>query len=228
VVRAFGPLVHLHNVSGGILAGDRLALNVEVAAPMLITTTGATRLYRHRAGADDSEQCMNFSVGEGALLEYLPDPLIPFAGSRHIQRTRIWLGRNATLLWWEVLANTFAFERLEISSAIDICGEPALREDFVLEPSKRPLTSPVRMAQATHVSSFYALAEGKTNTFWRNLADQLRETVPGHWGISTLAVGGVMARALSGRHAPKHLDALRNRASLFVTGHPAVPPRKVY
>ena len=228
MVRAFGPLVHLHNVSGGILAGDRLALNVEVDAPMLITTTGATRLYRHRAGAEDSEQRINISIGEGAVLEYLPDPLIPFAGSRHSQRTSISLGRNATLFWWEILANTFAFERLQISSAIDVCGKPALREDFVLEPSKRPLTSPVRMAQATHVSSFYALSEGRTNTFWQNLADQLRETVPGHWGISTLAGGGVIARALSNRHAPKHLNALRNRASLLVTGHPAVPPRKVY
>ncbi len=44
VVRAFGNLVHLHNVSGGILAGDRLSLQVDALAPLLITTTGATRL----------------------------------------------------------------------------------------------------------------------------------------------------------------------------------------
>ena len=63
VVRAFplpggGRLVHLNNVSGGVLAGDRLALDVEVkaGAAAQITTTGATRLYRHRAGAADSEQ----------------------------------------------------------------------------------------------------------------------------------------------------------------------------
>ena len=67
VVRAFrqpdgGVLVHLHNVSGGVLAGDRLALDVEVhaGAAAQITTTGATRLYRHRAGAADSEQVTNF------------------------------------------------------------------------------------------------------------------------------------------------------------------------
>jgi len=228
VVRAFGPLVHLHNVSGGILAGDRLALNVEVDAPMLITTTGATRLYRHRAGAEDSEQRINISIGEGAVLEYLPDPLIPFAGSRHSQRTSISLGRHATLFWWEVLANTFAFERLQISSGIDVCGKPVVREDFVLEPSKRPLTSPVRMAQATHLSSFYVLSEGKTKAFWQDLADRFRELVPETWGVSTLAAGGVIARGLSNRHSPKLLDSLRNQASLSITGRPAVPPRKVY
>jgi urease accessory protein len=227
VVRAFGNLVHLHNVSGGILAGDRLALNVEAAAPLLITTTGATRLYRHRPGADDSEQRMNFSIGEGARLEYLPDPLIPFAASRHSQRICFSLSRDATLIWWEVLAHTFAFERLQISSSIDICGKPAVREDFVLEPSRRPLESVVRMSNSTHLSSFYVLKEGKTGAFWRELEHELRKSVPEYWGVSTLAVGGVIARAL-GRNYGGDLAALRNAASLFLTGKPAPPPRKVY
>jgi urease accessory protein len=228
VIRAFGPLVHLHNVSGGILAGDHLSLDVEVAAPMLVTTTGATRLYRHREGAADSQQHLNFSVGAGAMLEYLPDPLIPFAGSRHSQRTSFSLGQGATLIWWEVLAQTFAFEHLRISSAIDVCGKPALREDFLLEPSKRPLTSLARMGKSTHLTSFMVLSEAKTSLFWSIMADELRETVPDGWGITTLATGGVMARTLSGRHIPRELDALRNTASLLLTRKPASPPRKVY
>jgi urease accessory protein len=227
VVRAFGNLVHLHNVSGGILAGDRLLLDVEAAAPLLITTTGATRLYRHRPGADDSQQHMTFSVGESSMLEYLPDPLIPFAGSRHSQRTFFSLGHDATLLWWEVLAHTFAFERLQISSAIDICGKPALREDFVLEPAKRPLESITRMSDSTHLSSFYVLKEGKSSAFWREAEHELRKAVPEHWGISMLASGGVIARAL-GRNLAGDLADLRNAASLFLTGKPAPPPRKVY
>jgi len=227
VVRAFGNLVHLHNVSGGILAGDRLSLDVDALAPLLITTTGATRLYRHRPGAEDSEQRMTFRVGDGSMLEYLPDPLIPFAGSRHSQRTSFSLGRDATLIWWEVLAHTFAFDRLQISSWIGLCGKPALREDFVLEPSKRPLTSIVRMSESTHLSSFYVLSEGKTSTFWRDMEHELRKTAPENWGISTLANGGVIARALD-RNLAKDLAALRNTASLFLTGKPAPPPRKVY
>jgi len=224
VIRAFGPLVHLHNVSGGILAGDHLSLDVEVFAPMLITTTGATRLYRHRPGAEDSEQRINFSIAEGALLEYLPDPLIPFAGSRHSQHTSVSLARKATFLWWDVLANTFAFERLEISNAVDICGKAALRENFVLEPSKRPLTSLARMGNSTHLRSFNVFSEGKTSAFWSIMADDLRKIAP-DWGISTLALGGITARGLAGRPV---LDALRNKTSLLLTGKPAVPPRKVY
>lgn len=232
VIRAFGPLLHLHNVSGGVLAGDQLSLEVEVAAGAhaQITTTGATRLYRHRPGASDSRQELNFSVGEGAMLEYLPDPLIPFAGSRHFQRTSIKVGRGATLFCWEILAQTFAFERLQVANAIDICGKPAVREDFLLEPSKRRLTSVARMGKSTHLASFYVIKEGKPPIFWRDLEDELQKTVPEHWGIGTLASGGVLARALAGtsRHFLTELTALRNRASLFVTGEPALRLRKVY
>ena len=148
VVRAFalpesGALVHLHNVSGGVLAGDRLALDVEVeaGAAAQITTTGATRLYRHRAGAVDSEQHTRFSVGDGAVLEYLPDSVIPYAGSRHFQRTEIRLGAGATLFWWEALApgrlaagERFAFERLRVQTEVYAGARPVLREDFLLEP----------------------------------------------------------------------------------------------
>jgi urease accessory protein len=57
VIRAFGAadgraLVHLHNLSGGVLGGDRLTLRAEVgpAARVQLTTTSATRIYRSREG----------------------------------------------------------------------------------------------------------------------------------------------------------------------------------
>src|SRR5260370_7115078 len=55
VIRAFplstgGALVHMHNISGGVLGGDQLTLEVDLeqeAHPPL-TSTGPTRLYRVR------------------------------------------------------------------------------------------------------------------------------------------------------------------------------------
>src|SRR5205823_7401419 len=53
VIRAFplaegGALVHLHNLSGGVLGGDRLHIAIEVGpkAYAQLTSTSATRLYR--------------------------------------------------------------------------------------------------------------------------------------------------------------------------------------
>src|SRR5438552_3033516 len=55
VVRGFdlangAVLVHLHNLSGGVLGGDQLELKIEVGsgAQAQLTSAGATRLYRSR------------------------------------------------------------------------------------------------------------------------------------------------------------------------------------
>jgi urease accessory protein len=250
-VRAFalpesGALVHLNNVSGGVLAGDRLALNVEVetGAAAQVTTTGATRLYRHRAGAADSEQRTRFLIGDAALLEYLPDSQIPYAGSRHVQRTEIRLGRGSTLFWWEVLApgrmaagERFAFERLRVQTEIYAGPRPVLREDYLLEPTRKNLFTTVRMFDYSHTASLCAAQEGQPPAFWRMLEDQLNEIARERtrlgqavWCASMLASDGVIVRGLSmsGCFIHETLIEFWRTARLAITGKDAVPPRKVY
>jgi urease accessory protein len=178
------------------------------------------------------------SVGEGGLLEYLPDALIPFAGSRHTQRTSISLDRSATLFWWETLApgrlamgERFAYERLRIASSVDVCGRPILREDFLLEPALRPLAVSARVGGFTHVASFYAIQEGRSSAFWREVETTVGAGLPeGHWGVSTLGGGGVIVRGLSesGRDLPRALVKVWSLAKLMITGLEAAPPRKVH
>lgn len=251
VVRAFampagGSLVHLHNVSGGVLAGDRLALDVEVeaGAAAQITTTGATRLYRHRAGAADSQQCSRFLVGDGGLLEYLPDAIIPYAGSRHAQRTEIQLGRGATLFWWEVIApgrlaagERFAFERLRVHTEIHAGSRPVSHEEFLLEPHCREMPAMIRMSGYSYLITFYAIRVGQEPSFWRTLEDRMNEvarewTQPGQaaWGASALASDGLVVRGLSvsGRLIHMALREFWGTARLAITGLDASPPRKIY
>jgi urease accessory protein len=251
VVRAFrhsgsGALLHLNNVSGGVLAGDRLSLDVEVeaGAAVQITTTGATRLYRHRAGVADSEQHVRFDIHDGAQLEYLPDAMIPYAGSRHVQRTKIQLGCGATLFWWEVLApgrlaagERFAFERLRVQTEVSAGTRPLLREDFLLEPKRKDISATVRMSGYSHIASLYAVQEGRTPAFWRSLEDRLNEfarqrTRPEQaiWGASGLVSDGIVVRGLStsARFIYEPLLEFWRTARLAITGNDATPPRKTY
>lgn len=250
VVRAFRQggetLIHLNNVSGGVLGGDRLALEVvvEAGAAAQITTTGATRLYRHRSGACDSEQISTFRIGEEARLEYLPDPLIPYAQSRHRQRSTIHLAAGASLFWWETLApgrqaagEVFAFERLHIESEIRVRDQPVLLENFLLEPSARPLAVTARMREYSYLASLYVCQEGRPAAFWRGLEDRLTEaaherTRPGEaiWGASTLASDGVVVRGLSSssRFIPAALIDFWRLARRAVTGEDPTIPRKIY
>lgn len=251
VVRAFAEsngssLVHLHNLSGGVLSGDRLTLDIEVGpgGAAQVTTTGATRLYRHREADADSEQHTNIRVGEGALLEYLPDTLIPFSGSRHHQYTRISLADGAKLFWWETVApgrqamgETFAFDSLRIQTEVRSPSRPLLLENMLLEPGKRPLTSVARLGPYTHTANFYAFAVGVPAAQWRELEAQLAEFCSAHskpgviiWGTSALASDGFAVRGMSvsARALPATLAALWKVSRKFLTGEDAVLPRKVY
>jgi len=251
VVRAFAQdngsaLVHLHNVSGGVLSGDRLTLNIDVApaGAAQVTTTGATRLYRHREGLADSEQHVTIHVAEGALLEYLPDALIPFAGSRHLQRTSVTLADRATLLWWEVFApgrqamgETFAFDCLRLQTEVRSPSRPVLMENMALEPARRPLQSLARMGPYSHAANFYAFSLGLPPSKWGELEAKIKELCsarsrPGVmiWGSSTLAADGIAVRGLSvsARELPATLAAIWKITKRFLTGEDAVLPRKVY
>jgi urease accessory protein len=250
VVRAFpqangGALVHLHNVSGGIIAGDRLSLKIAVGprATAQVTSTGATRLYRHRAGAPDSEQHLSISVAEGAVLEYLPDALIPFAGSRHVQRTTATLADQATFFWWEFLApgrqamgEQFAFERLQVETAVRSRLRPLVLENFVLEPNIRSVESTARLGGYTHTATLFAFQVGRSSSDLCRLESILAELAreasrPGVtiWGASALASDGVIVRGLSAtaRDLPATLARFWTTARRFLTGEEAVPPRKM-
>ena len=251
VIRAFagntgGSLVHLHNVSGGVVAGDQLSLSIDVGrgCAAQVTSTGATRLYRHRASSLESEQEIRIKIAEGGLLEYLPDAVIPFAGARHSQRTSITLADNATLFWWETLApgrqamgETFAFEKLHIETELRSPTRPLLLENFTLEPKCRSLASVARLGAYQHLANFYACKVGVPANVWRQLETKLNKfcsakSRPGVmiWGATTLVADGISVRGLSvsARELPATLTSCWNIARRFLTGEDAVPPRKVY
>jgi urease accessory protein len=250
VIRAFpqdngAVLVHLHNVSGGVLAGDDLSLHVRVGplAKAQVTSTGATRLYRHRAGMPESQQRVSFTVAAGGLLEYLPDALIPFAGSRHRQEVEIWLEDGATVFGWEIVApgrqamgERFLFESLRMTTRMESPFGPLLLEDFLLQPGARALQSLARLGGYTHSATFYALQPGRPASDWCALEKQLgeiavHESQPGCtiWGTSALACDGVIVKGLSmtAHMMPATLAGLWAAAKRFLTGEPAVPPRKL-
>lgn len=251
VIRAFdladsASLVHLHTVSGGVLGGDRLELTVTVGteARVQVTTTSATRLYRSREGASSAFQSNTIKLHEGSLLEYLPDPLIPFAGSRYRQETHITLAKDAGLFWWEVIApgreargELFAFDQLRLHT--DIVAEDRLivRERALLEPVLRPLSSPARLGAYRYMATFYICKAGQSATVWSALEAQLQQhthaiTQIGSilWGVSTLPAHGLVVRALAirGRDIYPGLFALWKTAKSTLYGREAVLPRKIY
>ena len=252
VVRAFSnpdgsALVHLHNVSGGVLTGDHLhtSVRVESGAVAQLTTTGATRLYRCRPDGAAARQTFEAEVGPGSWLEYLPDSLIPFAGSRYSQRSRITLSPGAGLLWWEIVAagrvaagERFAYDRLDLDLAILSDERPIAYDRARLEPARRSPSGMGRLGPYNYLASFYICRVGADGpTFWldleRDLTDWLADRrQPGQteWGASALAAHGLLVRglSLSGRELLPTLYALWQFVRPRLLGQSCPLPRKVY
>ena len=250
VVRAFAiengtALAHLHNVSGGLLGGDHLTLNVTAAANSRaqITTTGATRVYRTREDAAATHVVNKIDVGDNALLEWVPDAVIPFAGARFVQRTMIHLAEGAGIFWWEVLApgreargEIFEYASVELRTDILALGRPIIVERARLEPKRSELSSVARLGSYRTWATFYICRVGLAPSAWLDLEQEVREVsmpfaAPGEtlWGISTVAAHGLMVRCLArqGRNVLPGLQAIWNAAKLLLYGESAAPPRKV-
>jgi len=251
VIRAFplaegGALVHLHNLSGGVLGGDQLQIAVEVGpqAYVQLTSTGATRIYRSHPQAAMAAQTSDIQVGEGGLLEYLPDALIPFAGSRYRQQSKIELAADAGLFWWEMVApgraargEFFEYEQLHIGLHLSAQGKPLAIERIKLEPQYHQFSSLARLGPYSYFCSFYICRVGLEVARWSSLESELsivaqRLSRPGEicWGVSTLVAHGLVIRALGcqGREIVSGLLTFWQAAKLALYGQEAILPRKIY
>ncbi len=249
VVRAFAgadgmAVTHLHNLSGGVLGGDQLRLEVNVGptARAQVTTTGATRVYRHRPGPDARQQTV-LRVGEDALLEFLPDPLIPFAHARYQQQVTVELAQGAGLFYWELVApgreaagEIFAYTRVELGLELCAGGLPVALERMGLEPARRALDSPLRWGRYRYLATLYICRVGVTTSDWSRLEDELAAqahaaTCPDAtvWGVSTLVAHGLVVRGLgvNGRQLLAGLAEFWRAAKQSLYGRAAHPPRKL-
>ena len=251
VVRAFrsengSAMAHLHNVSGGLFGGDDLSLYIEVGtrAEAQLTTTGATRVYRRDSGSSITRQHNEFIVSEYGLLEYVPDAIIPFAGSNYCQQTIVRLSANAGLFWWEILApgrearnEVFAFENIGMQTTISAGNEILSFDRMKIEPQKKSVSSPARMGPYRYCATFFVCKVGVDAHDWLTLESHLRkiaEEMPRLdetlWGISTLKAHGLMIRCLAkqGCDATSGLFRLWDAAKFALYGRHAIRPRKMY
>ncbi len=191
------------NQGGGVLAGDALRIEVDVGpgATAHIGGVGATRLHPTPGGASRQEVALR--LGDGARLEWLPDPVIPFAGSVTAQRVEVALGPGALWIGADILAagrqargERFAYTSLEQS--LQVTEEPSgallHAEAFRLEPGRRAPDGPGVMAGHAVLGTLRAVTRAVPPAA---LAEALRAAlaaVPAdvYAGATALAAGAVV------------------------------------
>ncbi|MFD7068620.1 urease accessory protein UreD [Streptomyces sp. NPDC059913] len=90
--------VYLMATGGGVAQADRYRMDFRCGpgTQVHLTTQAATKIFRMEH--DYASQRVHITAEDGAYVEYLPDPLIPFADSRFYQRTEATVAPGATVL----------------------------------------------------------------------------------------------------------------------------------
>jgi urease accessory protein len=94
----------IQSVSGGVLQGDRLAIDVHVSdgARAHVTTQAASKIYR--MDRNYATQRVTMTVEPGAYLEYLPDFVIPYRCARFYQEIGLQVADEGTLVIADLIA----------------------------------------------------------------------------------------------------------------------------
>lgn len=148
IQRAFypeGSLCHLYllHPPGGLVGGDRLEIDLDIAAGAraLVTTPGAAKLYRSAGRTARVQQRLQVAGGGG--LEWFPQENILFPGARVRTETAIELAGDARFFGWEMhsLGRPVIGERFETGTAdlmlsLSRDGRPLLRDRLRVSEEK--------------------------------------------------------------------------------------------
>jgi urease accessory protein len=216
---------------GGIAGGDQLRLAIDVAprAHAQLTTPGAARWYR--ADGRPSAQRIDFSVGAGGVLEWLPQSSILFDGIDARSDLRVRLARDSVYIAFDVVclgrtASSERFERGTWRQQVDVERDDALiwSERALLRGGDALLHAKPGLNGAPVFGTFAAMAA--------NIPDELiaacRAPAPARGqGSVTRLPRAIVARYLgdSTEAAHAYFTALWTIVRPALTGRAALVPR---
>ncbi|WP_426807910.1 urease accessory protein UreD [Pseudomonas sp. WOUb67] len=237
--RHFGPLlvqrpfypegapchVYVLHPPGGIVAGDRLDLDIhlEPGSHALLTMPGASKFYR--SIGPTARLTQRFQLAAGSTLEWLPQDSIFFSGARASLHSRFTLEPGARLLAWETLClgrpvmnERFEQGALDSRLHIELADEVGLHERLRIEGGRLD-----KLGGHPLLATFCAApADQAVLEQVRPLLDELANPAG-----ATLLGSLLVIRVLDhdNQHLQRTLQRLWHVLRPAVLGLPACPPR---
>jgi urease accessory protein len=189
-------IVMIMSTGAGMVQGDRFRIDVTCApdSALHLTTQSATKVMQMEH--DYATSVVNLTAGAGSLLEYLPDPIIPCAGSRSYHRTRVTVGPGATAFVGETiragrLAHGERHDYDVLATDLEIArpdGTALVLDRVRLVPGLTPdgISGPGVLGDADQVASLHVVSDAAPAD---ELADAMRAALVDadlRWGVSVL------------------------------------------
>ena len=131
----------LLNPTGGLLGGDCLTTDIDLAegAHVVLTTPSATKV--HRTNSEPASHHTTINLAEDAVLEYLPDHIIPHPGSFLDQSLSVNLGAGSRAIILDGFAigriareEMWLFKELKTELTVSRCGQAIFRDRIRIRP----------------------------------------------------------------------------------------------
>jgi urease accessory protein len=229
--------VYLLHPPGGMVAGDNLAIAVDLqaGAQTLLTTPAAGKLYRVAKQASPQYQGVCAKLAAGSALEWLPQETILFNGARGELLNRFELTGDAVLIGWDIVclgrrASGETFESGNLKQRIEILrdGRPVYIDRINFDGGSDMLSQPWGMAGHTVSGTFFATIMPDCKPSLDELRAQLAQSVTelGSWGL-TLRGELLLARYLgdSAEHCRRGFECIWQQLRPLLVKRPMLRPR---
>ncbi|MGI5241046.1 urease accessory protein UreD [Dactylosporangium sp. CA-139066] len=225
------------DTAGGVVQGDRYEIDARLDehAHAYVTTQSATRVQQ--MDANHATQANRFVLADGAYLEYLPEPIIPYRTSRFATHTDVVLPSSATALVTEIVlpgrryhhpGERFGYELLSLSSRVARPdGTEVFAERYRIEPARRDPSAPARLGGYPVFATALVLTPPPVAE--RVLAGLPQGTDPSGWSAGATRLpneAGLAYKVLSHETAPARalIRACWDATRRAVIDRPAPPP----
>lgn len=139
--------LYLLHPPGGIVSGDELTITIDQQSGghALVTTPGASRVYRARSDHSEQAQHVHLTVASDASIEWLPMETLIYPDSYSRLTQQIHLQQDATYFGWEVVCvglpecqQPFELGRYEQQLQIFVEGRLKFHDRLVIAGSHEP------------------------------------------------------------------------------------------
>ena len=228
-------VVSILNPTGGLVGGDRLLIEVDAreGAHAVLTTPSASRVYRTEGEA--TVQTVALRLGPRAIVEWVPDHTIPFAGSAFRQTLDVELDDGAALILLDAFAagriardEAWRFRLLESGVSVRDRRGWVLRDRFVLGAGRA--AAGLGLAEGhDYFASLVLVADRGLDAFAEGARRVLDRAEGATAGVGLLPRRGAVVRCLasSAQALTDLLDALWAVARRDILGLPALALRKL-
>jgi urease accessory protein len=174
--------VYMMDCSPGLMSGDHYELHWHLHKDTSVFLTNQSFTKIHPSIEKGSTQRQIFKLEEGALLEYIPEPMMPYKDSSYRGEMEVHLEPGATAIFTDVLCpgrtqrgEKFHYKCYANRMKVYAGSKLIFYQNQCIEPSQMNLQSLGCWGDQTHLGSLYVFSEHIRQQHVDSLLEALRQ-----------------------------------------------------